>query len=254
MVASALSLAAATTPALATDGLTANAAITTDYVFRGVTQSAKRPAVQGGLDYQFADSGFAVGTWLSSIDFSDGSRLEWDLFANYNFDLGPIGASVGVVGYVFPGSGNDGPYDFLELRIGLDHDFGILTWSAEAFWAPSLPGSYLTVRNCYNPDSEYFLTTGITVPLLSWLAVNGNIGYQSLSAGKPTSMSNDSYVVWDLGATLSFGNFSLDLRYTDNNKHTYADYTDRHFATGPFYAATFSVTFPLGGGRKPESN
>ena len=88
IAASVLSLASASTwtsPALAIDGLAANGAITTDYVFRGITQSAKRPAVQAGLDYRLVDSGFAVGTWVSSIDFGDGSNLEWDLFADYNF-------------------------------------------------------------------------------------------------------------------------------------------------------------------------
>ena len=162
-----LSLASAwTSPALAIDGLTANGAVATDYVFRGITQSAKRPAVQGGLDYSFGDSGFAAGTWVSSIDFGDNTNLEWDIFANYNFDLGPVGASMGVVGYVFPYSGIGGPYDFVEPNLGLEYDFGIFAWSARAFWAPSLPASYVTVRNGYHPDSEYFLTAGVSAPAM----------------------------------------------------------------------------------------
>ena len=65
--------------------LTANASFTTNYVFRGITQSANRPAVQGGLDYTIGDSGFAVGTWVSSIDFGDHTPFEWDLYANYDY-------------------------------------------------------------------------------------------------------------------------------------------------------------------------
>jgi uncharacterized protein (TIGR02001 family) len=90
--------AAWTTPALAIDGLTANADITSNYIFRGITQSANRPAVQGGLDYTVPGTGFAIGTWVSSIDFGDHTPIEWDLYANYNFALGPVNASVGVIG------------------------------------------------------------------------------------------------------------------------------------------------------------
>ena len=247
IVVSVLGLASASTwasPALAIDGLTANGAITTDYIFRGITQSAKRPAVQGGLDYSIADSDFAVGTWVSSIDFGDDTNLEWDLFANYNFSLGPLGASIGVIGYVFPYSGIAGPYDFVELNVGTDYNFGIFAWSAKAFWAPSLPTSYVTLRNGYHPHSEYFLTTGVSVPVAPWLAVGGNLGYQGFSSGKPIGIADDSYTVWDIGATVTVDKYSLDLRYTDTSKHTLASYLDRQFATGPFYVATFSFTFP----------
>jgi uncharacterized protein (TIGR02001 family) len=224
--------------------LTANAAITTDYIFRGITQSAKRPAVQGGLDYAVPDTGFAVGTWFSSIDFGDETNLEWDIYGNYNFNLGPLGASVGVYGYVYPYAGHGGPYDVFEINAGLNHDFGFLAWSAKASWAPGLPSGYLTIRNGYNPDSEYYLTTGVSIPLVPWLAVSGNLGYQGYSGGQPKGISNDSYAEWDLGATITLDKYSLDLRYIDTSKHTFSSYKAPFFATGPFYVATFSFKFP----------
>ncbi len=227
--------------------LTANAAITTDYIFRGITQSAKRPAVQGGLDYAVPDTGFAVGTWVSSIDFGDHTPLEWDLYANYNFTLGSVGASVGVYGYVYPyhGHGNLGPYSWVEPNIGLSHDFGIFAWSAKAFWAPSVPKGYLTIRNQYNPDSEYYLTTGLSIPVMPWLALSGNVGYEGYSGGRPTGVSDDSIRrMGSLGATITIDKYSLDLRYIDTSKHTFSSYTAPYFATGPFYVATFSFKFP----------
>jgi uncharacterized protein (TIGR02001 family) len=230
-------------PALATEGLTANGAITTDYIFRGITQSAKRPALQAGLDYSIPDSNFAAGTWVSSINFGDDTNLEWDIFANYKFSLGALGASAGVVGYVYPYSGNGGPYDFAELTAGTDYDFGIFAWSAKAFWAPALPRSFVTLRNGYHPHSEYFLTTGVSVPVDPWLALSGNFGFQHFSHG-PTGIPNDAYMVWDIGATVTVDKYSLDLRYTDTDKHTFASYLDRQFATGPFYVATLSFKFP----------
>ncbi len=57
----------AASPAFA-EGLTANGQFTTDYVPRGISQTATRPAVQGGLDYD-TGIGITLGTWVSSLDF-----------------------------------------------------------------------------------------------------------------------------------------------------------------------------------------
>jgi uncharacterized protein (TIGR02001 family) len=68
-------------------GLTANAGITTNYVFRGVTQTDDGPAIQGGVDYTHS-SGFYAGAWGSNVDFPGiGSGLEYDLYAGINFDV-----------------------------------------------------------------------------------------------------------------------------------------------------------------------
>jgi uncharacterized protein (TIGR02001 family) len=225
--------------------LTANAALTTNYVFRGISQSAKRPAVSAGLDYAVPDTGFAVGTWVSSIDFGDDTPIEWDLYGNYNFNLGPVAASVGVYAYIYEWAGNFGPYTWVEGDITLSHDFGFLAWSAKAFYGPSVPNGYLTIRDAYNPDGEYYLTTGVSIPLAPWAAISGNLGYQGYT-GKPAGQRDDGYVEWDLGATLTYDKYSLDLRYIDTSKHAGPGITSfgPYFNTGPFYVATFSFKFP----------
>lgn len=64
--------------------VTANVALTSDYMFRGLTQSWGRPAVQGGADLALAN-GFAAGVWASSIsdDSYPGGSMELDLYAGY---------------------------------------------------------------------------------------------------------------------------------------------------------------------------
>ena len=47
-----------------------NIALTSDYIWRGMTQSAGGPAVAGGFDLS-TDSGFYLGTWGSSVQFGD---------------------------------------------------------------------------------------------------------------------------------------------------------------------------------------
>ncbi len=67
-----------------------NAGVVSDYVFRGVSQSNRDVAFQGGLDYAFGDSGFYAGAWGSNVDFQafDGPSIELDAYVGYNTDLG----------------------------------------------------------------------------------------------------------------------------------------------------------------------
>ena len=151
-----------------------------------------------------------------------------------------------VIGYVYTWPGNFGPYSWVELDAGVSHDFGIFAWSAKFFWAPSVPNGYLTIRYPYNPDSSYWLTTGISIPVAPWISFSGNVGYQGYEGGQPIGVSDDSYVEWDLGATLTYDKYSLDLRYIDTSKSASSAITSAGpwFATGPFYVATFSFKFP----------
>ncbi len=50
--------------------LSANAAVTSNYIWRGVTQTADQAAGQGGIDWGH-DSGLYAGTWVSNVDFSE---------------------------------------------------------------------------------------------------------------------------------------------------------------------------------------
>lgn len=240
--ATAFGVAVLATPALAQ--LSVNASVTNNYVFRGISQSAKDPAIAGGIDYSFAN-GLALGAWASSIDFGDDSSMELDLYGSYNFMVGAAAASVGVYGYIYPDSGSGGPYDYAEIFGSISYSFGPVAWSAKAYWAPSLPKGFLTIREGNNPDQEYWLTTGLSIPVADFLSISGNIGYEGYS-GLPSGATDDSYFEYDIGATATWNILSLDLRYVDTDIHTFASYTADPFATGGFFVATLTVkyTFP----------
>jgi uncharacterized protein (TIGR02001 family) len=61
-----------------------NAALTSDYRYRGISQSRLDPALQGGADYVHNPTGLYVGTWLSTIkwtkDLGGSGNLEWDIY------------------------------------------------------------------------------------------------------------------------------------------------------------------------------
>lgn len=86
----------ASTQAIA--GLEGNIGATSNYIWRGVTQTNDRAAVSGGLDYSH-DSGFYLGAWASNLD---GSQYELDLYGGYGMDIGALGLDFGLISYEYP--------------------------------------------------------------------------------------------------------------------------------------------------------
>jgi uncharacterized protein (TIGR02001 family) len=89
---------AGTGVALAESPLTANVGVTSNYIWRGVTQTNDTSAVSGGIDYAH-DSGFYLGTWASNLD---GGQYEQDIYAGYGFKAGPVDMDVGYIKYMYP--------------------------------------------------------------------------------------------------------------------------------------------------------
>ena len=81
---------------------------TTDYRFRGISQSSFKPAVQGGIDFSHKSGAYA-GVWASNVNWikdyigaTDGS-LEVDFFGGYKGELAKdLGFDLGVIAYVYP--------------------------------------------------------------------------------------------------------------------------------------------------------
>ena len=106
-------VSAAMASGVASAELTGNAAITNNYIWRGVTQTSDQAAGQGGLDYSMG--GLYVGTWLSNVDFSGtGDGYEMDVYAGYGGEIGSIGYDLGVLTYQYPVSPE---FNFTEAYI-----------------------------------------------------------------------------------------------------------------------------------------
>ena len=87
------------------DPLSFNVSLTTDYRYRGISQTRLKPALQGGADYAF-DSGFYVGTWLSTIkwikDAGGDAPVEWDIYGGYKTEIAKgISIDVGLLQYAY---------------------------------------------------------------------------------------------------------------------------------------------------------
>ena len=89
-----------------TNPLSFNLSLTSDYRYRGISQTRLDPALQGGADYA-APNGLYVGTWLSTIrwinDAGGDADVEWDVYGGYKGALANgLGYDVGVLAYQYP--------------------------------------------------------------------------------------------------------------------------------------------------------
>jgi len=113
--------------------ITANVALTSDYISRGFTQTWGRPALQGGFDY-VNPNGLYLGTWLSSLSGTEyrGGSVEWDLYGGYSSTVGPLGYTVGAYYYAYPGTSSpliDGrKYDYAEIKLGISYSVAALNY------------------------------------------------------------------------------------------------------------------------------
>lgn len=205
-----------------------NFAVTTDYRFRGISQSDNDPALQGAVEYSDA-SGFFANVWASTIDFAPfgdpDASVEIDLTAGYRHAFSEATqGTVKVVYYWYPDS-DPPPFvddaDYVEIIAGLTHDLG-----------PDLAGVTLSGEIAYSPEfsgglgDSFAITGGAAVPLApTWWIFNrgieasGHLGHQSFDHAA-------DYTFWDLGVSAGVDMFTVDLRYVDTDINACNDICD----------------------------
>ena len=104
-----------------------NVALTSNYIWRGVTQNMEDPAIQGGFDLE-TKSGFYAGVWGSSVDFGGDESTEIDVYAGYGLELGGVGLDFGAIAYTYHG-GDAASGDFEEVYAGVSFAGLGLTYS-----------------------------------------------------------------------------------------------------------------------------
>jgi len=128
---------------------TANVALTTDYVFRGFSQTAEGPAVQGGFDVTCGI--FYAGVWASSLNWGDfdhgsfdannfayGASVEMDWYLGIRPVTGRITWDLGVIYYSYPNAFNPGlNVNYFELKVGASSAiWKDGTVGVTVFWSP----------------------------------------------------------------------------------------------------------------------
>lgn len=206
LMGAALLSAAVATPALA-DGLSGSAAGTTDYLFRGISQTLGKPTVQASLGYDFGN-GLSVGVWGSGIDFGDGkSSLETDWTATYSTSFDGLDVSAGGIYYAYPTSTSAWNYNYFEGWVGVSHDFGPFSLNGQVYYSPEFFGV---------KDAAWYVQGGVGVPITDWLSASGAYGYQTVDTTGYFGATND-YSNWNLGLTATYKAYSLSGMYSQTD-------------------------------------
>jgi len=110
----ATAVASVLTSGIASADLSGNAAVTSNYIWRGVSQTSDQAAGQGGIDWG-NDSGLYVGTWVSNVNFANSDDgYEMDVYAGFAGEAGSFGYDVGVISYQYPVTPN---FNFTEAYV-----------------------------------------------------------------------------------------------------------------------------------------
>jgi uncharacterized protein (TIGR02001 family) len=145
-------LAQAAAPAAAPDFVvTGNFGITSDYRFRGISQTDGDPAFQGGFDLAHS-SGLYVGTWGSNVSSwaagpATSTKLEIDLYGGYKTTVGAIGVDIGAIAYMYPGS-SSGAQDGTDVNANTQEAYVGLSYGP------------VTFKTSYVLSKSYFASTG----------------------------------------------------------------------------------------------
>lgn len=211
--------------------LSGTVGVVSDYDFRGISLSAKDPALQGSIDWA-SESGFYVGAWGSNIDYGQGvdGDIEIDLYAGYAGETeGGLGWDVGLVYYTYPGS--DDISDYPELYGALSYKwFEFKQWYSNDLSGTDLDGWYSEGNASFELPANFGL--------------NLHLGYNFGDAFDDTE-----YMDYSIGVAYTLGNFDLELKWVDNDLSSGDILYTKDDVFNSEGRAIFSVstTFPWGG-------
>lgn len=187
---------------MASAEISGNVALSTDYVWRGISQTDNQMAISGGLDYAHG-SGFYLGTWASNVNFGPGDpSMEWDLYGGLAGEMGAIGYDVGLIHYRYP-SADD--INTTEIYIGGSYSFTD---------AVSAGLTYYHTNDYFGTDDSAFRIEGsldVALPLDYGLSIG--IG---LNDGDAFDSSTD-YKDYSIGLSKSMWDLDFGLTYTDTD-------------------------------------
>ncbi len=193
--------------------LSATTNFTTDYVFRGISQTREGPAAQAEFDLTYGI--FYAGIWGSNVDFGgngfgdDIASIEIDYYAGIAPTWQGISFDIAGLYYTYPGAYDPaGNFDYFELKTGASYTFNeALTLGVANYWSPEFFGE-TGDADALELSAEY----AFSGKLFNFFSpsVSGGLGWQW------TEFSD--YTFWNAGLTLGFmENWSADIRYWDTD-------------------------------------
>lgn len=227
-------------------GFSGQVALTSNYIYRGISQTDNEPAIQGAINYT-VDTGFLgtsiyAGVWGSNVNFNDGDEaqveLDWSFGLTGEIGDTGIGWSLGGLYYNYPGARGGLNYDFWEVTPSLT--YSPLDWVKLTFGMPSSPDFFGASGTAFYPNGA----AAITIPGIpkKWftLTANAGLGYQSIDDND--KFGAPSYLTWLLGFTVNIKGADISFAYTDTNI-SHSDCFSSQNLCEPKFVGTLSYAF-----------
>lgn len=177
-----------------------NATVTSDYVFRGFSQTDEDPAFQLGAD--LTAGAFYAGAWASNVDFGDDTKAEFDIYGGVRGEAAGYEWDLGLVGYFYADAPSGADYDYLEVKAAASRAIGPATLGLAVYYSPDFFGVDETATYV-ELNGEWAVTDKISL--------SGAVGEQYLDV-------NDDYATWNLGVGYALNDaLGVDLRYHDTD-------------------------------------
>lgn len=188
-----------------------NAAVVSDYRYRGLSQSRLDPALQGGADYVHNPTGWYVGTWLSTIkwtkDLGGDGNVEWDVYGGKRGNLSEaITYDVGGLYYFYPNNSLTPNANTFELYGQLGYGPAYIKYSH------ALTNLFGTA----NSKRSGYLDVGANVDVGNGFVLNLHVGRQEVRHNDAVS-----YTDYKVGITKDLGIASVGLAYVKANTRGY---------------------------------
>ena len=201
-----------------------NVGLFSQYIFRGLTQTDKKPALQGGVDFSHA-SGLYAGAWGSNISwledgaYYDNSSLELDVYGGYRNTVGEtgLGYDFGVLQYIYPGHNLTA-----NTTANTTELYGALSYK----WLQAKFSSVVSddAFNSEDGTGTYYAELNANIPLAdSGITANLHLGRQKFDGQTLDNLY--TYTDWKIGATKSFANgVNVGAFYADTDAKNRAGY------------------------------
>lgn len=184
--------------------LSANIGVTSNYLFRGLTQTDDGAAVQGGLDLAH-ESGLYLGTWASNVDFGGGATgYEIDFWAGFAGEVEQLSYDIGYIYYAYPARDVLDDSDFGEVYLNL----GFQYFTAGVYYVTN---SQSEVRDTVKDAIYYY--GNLDLPLAENFSLGLTLGHQDFRSSSPA----EDYTHWQVGLTRATEIGDFTLAYDQND-------------------------------------
>ncbi|MFT5330828.1 MAG: hypothetical protein ACI9TB_000553 [Parasphingorhabdus sp.] len=230
---SAILLASTAAPAFAQDEeaestssitISGNAAVTSDYRFRGVSLSGGDIAIQGGIDISH-ESGFYIGTWGSSLEgkINPYGGVELDVYGGWSGEVtSGVTVDVGLLYYLYPNGVKGVDLDYFEPYASVAATIGPVEATVGVAWAPK--------QDSLGNDDNLYLYTDLSAGIPNTpITLNGHLGYTKGALAPPllAGTADDSGLDYSVGADWAItGNLTASIMYTGVEGPSINSFTD----------------------------